>query len=194
MGRRSLDYLILTHYDTDHVGGVESLLSRMDVETMLLPQAGGDALIYRELVDLAHFHGTEVQTVREVRDLSLGQAALRIFPPVGEGEDNEIGLSVLASAGEQALLITGDMDQATEQTLMETYDLPDLDVLVAGHHGSKYSTSEELLEALTPERAVISVGSNSYGHPAEETLRRLARAGSELYRTDLQGSVHLSLH
>lgn len=194
MGRRSLDYLILTHYDTDHVGGVESLLSRMDVETMLLPQAGGDVLIYRELVDLAHFHGTEVQTVREVRDLSLGQAALRIFPPVGEGEDNEIGLSVLASAGEQALLITGDMDQATEQTLMETYDLPDLDVLVAGHHGSKYSTSEELLEALTPERAVISVGSNSYGHPAEETLRRLARAGSELYRTDLQGSVHLSLH
>ena len=61
---------------------------------------------------------------------------------------------------------------------------------MAGHHGSKYSTTEELLEAVRPEVAVISVGkSNSYGHPAPETLERLDRAGAELYRTDLQGTV-----
>lgn len=194
LGERELDYLILTHYDSDHVGGVESLLCRVEVTAVLLPPADTDDPVYREITDLARRHGTEVQTVREERALSLGQAALRIFPPVGRGGDNESGLSVLASAGEQTLLITGDMDKATEQALMETYGLPDLDVLVAGHHGSKYSTSEELLEALSPERAVISVGGNSYGHPAEETLRRLARSGCEIYRTDLQGSVHLSLH
>lgn len=194
MGCRELDYLILTHYDTDHVGGVESLLARVDVDTLLLPPTDTDDPVYREIVDLAHQYGTNVQTVREVQILSLEQAELRIFPPVGDGEDNESGLSVLGSSGKQTLLVTGDMDSATERALMKTYDLPDLDALVVGHHGSKYSTSEELLGALKPERTVISVGSNSYGHPAEETLRRLARAGCEIYRTDLQGSVHLSLH
>ena len=63
---------------------------------------------------------------------------------------------------------------------------------MAGHHGSKGSTSEELLEAVTPETAIISVGTNSYGHPAEDTLRRLARAGCAVYRTDRHGTVYLS--
>ena len=64
---------------------------------------------------------------------------------------------------------------------------------MAGHHGSKTSTSEELLDELTPEMVLISVGSNSYGHPAEETLRRIAERGCGIYRTDLQGSLHLPI-
>lgn len=86
------------------------------------------------------------------------------------------------------------MDSATERKLLAAYDLPDIEVLVAGHHGSKYSTSEDLLDALSPETACISVGDNSYGHPAEETLRRLAEHGCAVYRTDLQGTIHLSLN
>ena len=94
----------------------------------------------------------------------------------------------------KALLITGDMDAATEQKLLDTYNLPDIEVLVVGHHGSKYSTSNDLLDALSPETACISVGSNRYGHPADETLRRLAEHGCAIYRTDLQGSIHLTLN
>lgn len=86
------------------------------------------------------------------------------------------------------------MDGATERKLLETYGLPDIEALVVGHHGSKYSTSDRLLDALTPETAVISVGANSYGHPADETLRRLAEHGCAIYRTDRQGGVHLSLN
>ena len=71
---------------------------------------------------------------------------------------------------------------------------PDTEVLVAGHHGSKYSTSNALLEALTPETAIISVGSNSYGHPADETLRRLAESGAAICRTDKQGTIHLTVN
>ena len=63
---------------------------------------------------------------------------------------------------------------------------------MAGHHGSKYATSQALLEALTPEIVCISTGSNSYGHPAEETLLRLARQGCAVYRTDLHGTIHLA--
>ena len=66
--------------------------------------------------------------------------------------------------------------------------------MVAGHHGSKYSTSGDLLDALTPETVCISVGSNSYGHPARETLRRLGERGCTVYRTDLHGDIHLSLN
>lgn len=78
-------------------------------------------------------------------------------------------------------------ERATEKGLIETYELPELDVLMAGHHGSKNSTSKELLDAVTPGTVIISVGSNSYGHPAEDTLRRLARAGCDIYRTDRTG-------
>ena len=127
-------------------------------------------------------------------EFPIGSAVLTLLPPVGEGEDNERCLSVLASAGEKDILITGDMDSTTERKLLETYDLPDLEALVAGHHGSKYSTSNDLLDALAPETACIRVGSNSYGHPADETMRRLAEHGCAIYRTDMQGSIHLSLN
>lgn len=130
----------------------------------------------------------------EVRTISLGRAALTVYPPVGTGGDNQEGLAILASAGELDLLVTGDMDRATERKLLAACELPDLEVLAAGHHGSRYSTSEELLEALGPETVCVSVGSNSYGHPSEETLERLARQGCAVYRTDLHGDIHLSLN
>ena len=86
------------------------------------------------------------------------------------------------------------MDAAAERLLIEKYRLPDIEVLVVGHHGSRYSTSEELLEAVRPEAAVVSVGSNHYGHPAAQTLRRLAEAGVRVYRTDLQGDIHFTVN
>ena len=81
-----------------------------------------------------------------------------------------------------------------EQQLLAHTDLPDLEVLVAGHHGSKSSTSEQLLAAAAPDYTFLSVGEhNSYGHPAQETLERLAAAGCRIYRTDLQGNITLRI-
>ena len=193
MGCWKLGRLILTHYDSDHINGVRSLLARMDVDTLLVPELTDDGP-GGEVLELARAHGVTVKAVEDEMNLSTGRAVLTVLPPVGEGEDNERGLSVLASAGEKDILITGDMGGATARILLETYDLSDIEVLVAGHHGSKYSTSNDLLDALAPETACISVGSNSYGHPADETLRRLAEYGCAIYRTDMQGSIHLSLN
>ena len=103
-------------------------------------------------------------------------------------------MSILCSSGDFDLLITGDMDSNTEEQLLSTYDLPDLEALVVGHHGSKYSTSEALLSTLTPELALISVGDNSYGHPSDQALWRLVQAGAAIYRTDLQGTIHLTVN
>ena len=193
MGCRKLDRLVLTHYDSDHISGVRSLLARMDVDTLLVPELT-DGGLGCEILELAREHGVTVETVESRTELPMGKAVLTVLPPVGEGEDNERGLSVLASAEDADILITGDMDAATERKFLEAYDLPDIEVLVAGHHGSKYSTSNDLLDALTPETACISVGSNSYGHPADETMRRLAEHGCAIYRTDMQGTIHLSLN
>lgn len=193
LGCRRLDYLILTHYDSDHVNGVTVLLSRLAVGELLVPEDGDDAGLQNVVLSAARAHGTPVRFVKSREELSLGGASLTVLPPVGGRGDNEQGLALLASVGEEDLLITGDMNAAAEKRLLAAWDLPDIEYLAAGHHGSRHSTSEALLDALTPETVCISVGSNSYGHPAEETLERLAWHGCAVYRTDLHGNIHLSL-
>ena len=94
------------------------------------------------------------------------------------------------SSGEFDTLITGDMGQDVEQILLTRSQLPQVEVLVAGHHGSAGATSQALLDQVQPLFALISVGeNNTYGHPAQETLERLAGCGAMIYRTDLYGSV-----
>lgn len=194
MGCKRLDYLILTHYDADHVSGVTALAERLDVGALLAPDVSEGAGLREAALSAAREAGASVAFVESPRNIPLGRAALTVYPPVGTGGDNEEGVAVLASAGGLELLVTGDMNRATERRFLEAYALPDIEVLVAGHHGSGYSTSKELLEALRPETVCVSVGSNSYGHPAEETLERLARQGCTVWRTDLHGDVHLSLN
>ena len=192
MGCGRLNTLILTHWDKDHVSGVPGLLDRLEVETLLLPEEAEDEELRDALLLAAREHGAAVRFVTEEERLAFGRGALAVYPPVGDAGDNQRGLSVLALGGGGSFLITGDMDAATEKALLEAYALPAGGALAAGHHGSKYASSQALLEALRPEAACISVGANSYGHPAEETLLRLARQGCELYRTDLHGTIHLA--
>ncbi|MCC8089852.1 MAG: DNA internalization-related competence protein ComEC/Rec2, partial [Oscillospiraceae bacterium] len=113
--------------------------------------------------------------------------------PLGAGETNEEGLSLLCTSGDFDVLITGDMDSTIERRLIKYGNLPDIELLIAGHHGSKYATSEELLAETLPEYAAISVGRNSYGHPADETLARLAEQGCAIYRTDRMGNITFTI-
>ena len=132
--------------------------------------------------------------MEEPLEAALGGAALTVCPPVSKGDANEEGLTILCSTGGFELLVTGDMNAATERKLVETCALPDIEVLIVGHHGSKYSTSAELLEAVRPEVGIISVGENSFGHPTEEAMGRMAAAGMTLYRTDWQGNILIRVH
>ena len=86
------------------------------------------------------------------------------------------------------------MSGQTELALIGQYDLPDVEVLMVGHHGSKYSSQQDFLAAITPEAAIISVGDNSYGHPTQEAMDRLSQAGAEIYRTDRQGNILVTVH
>lgn len=191
-GEQKLDYVILSHYHADHVNGVETLLSRMKVDTLVLPNTEDETNQKYRILQLATRYHINVQYVSEVETLSLGEAELTVYPPLGRGSTNEEGLTVLCTAGTFDVLLTGDMDSDTEELLIERYDLPDIEMLMVGHHGSRYSTGSALLDEVTPEIGVISVGSNSYGHPNDTVLYRLSDEKIAVYRTDLQGNIHIT--
>lgn len=186
-GENRLDLLVITHYDEDHVGGIHELMDRVSIDAIALPNIAHETRYL--LSQLAEEKGIRLYFINSDTKVSFGSSGLTIYPPLSKGESNEAGLSVLAQLGSMKLLVTGDMDASTEHLLIEEKDLPDIDVLIAGHHGSKYSTSEALLEATSPERVIISVGDNSYGHPAAEILARISACNAEIFRTDLDGSV-----
>ena len=189
LGLRRIDLVVLTHYHEDHAGGVPELLNRLDVGLLILPDVEEDDPLRAEITALAAERGVETLFGSETTGVERGEAALIIYGPLGTGGGNEEGLSILCTAGDFDALITGDMNSAVEHRLVKYGNLPDIELLVAGHHGSKYSTSEELLLETKPETAVISTGYNTYGHPAPETLERLAAAGCDIYRTDWSGTV-----
>ena len=191
-GIRRLSALIVTHYHADHTNGLTEVLTRLPVDTLYLPDIEDEYGVRDRLVSLAAHQGADVVFVTGPTRIALGEAVLTVYPPLlTTGDLNEQGLTALATAGDFDLLITGDMAGQTEQLLAQTYPLPDVEVLVVSHHGSRYSSDESFLRAITPDNAVISVGDNRYGHPAEETLRRLQAVGATVWRTDRQGSIRI---
>ncbi len=188
-GEKRLDKLILTHYHDDHANGLDALFRRLEVGEVILPKMGRDEETQLHILALARDDGAKVTWLDRDQTVRLGDAQLRIFAPLGAGGANEEGLSLAVRAGDLQMLITGDMNAVVEERLVNHAALGRCQVLVAGHHGSRYATGEPLLDAIHPETAIISVGENTYGHPAQTTLDRLARYGAEVYRTDCQGAV-----
>ena len=193
--RSRVDVLILTHLHADHANGVEELLCRVKVGTLILPAEDADEDgVLPGIQAAAARMGTEIVRLDTDSVLALDRLELDLYAPIGKGSLNERGLLITLRCGDFDMLVTGDADAATERRLLAKTQLPQMDLLIVGHHGSKNSTSAELLARTEPEMAIISVGGNSYGHPTEETLRRLADAGTAVYRTDHSGSITLRVH
>ena len=135
-----------------------------------------------EIISAAESHGTALRRLDSDELFSVGNIELNLFAPGEKGDLNERCMMMRVSIGAFDMIVTGDAPQAA-----------DAELLIAGHHGSKYSSSGELLSAAGAETAVISVGYNSYGHPTNETLERLRAYGYNVYRTDLNGNVEIRL-
>ena len=182
-----IDNLVLTHYDSDHVNGAIRLLTREKVGTLWLPDSEDESGWRDRLLAAAAERGCRTEFVRQDAAIAHG---VTLFAPVSAKNGNDAGVCCLASAGEYDILITGDLSQFAEYRLLSLHALPEAELLVAGHHGADSSTSAALLELVNPETVAISVGAeNRYGHPAAETLERIAEIGAEVYRTDLQGTI-----
>ena len=191
-GEYTLDLLILTHYDSDHAGGISRLLDRVRVRQLILPDVAPESELRLSVEALAEEKGIPVLYVSDqALEASFGAGTLRIFAPIGDPSGSNVCSAVEAIFDNDAFLITGDLNIEAEETLISQNSIPKLHALVAGHHGSAESTSAVLLEELCPDIVLISVGKNNYGHPTQEVLKRIDAIGAELYRTDQNGTLVL---
>lgn len=186
-GISHLDGLIITHYDRDHAAGAAYLLKRIPADYLYLPNcADADGTAQ----DLRSYSDGQVLSVEQDVVVTFGSTKITLIPSQTAISDNESGLCVLFQSENCDILITGDRAAKGERELIEHMTLPELEVLIVGHHGSKTSTSRELLIKTSPAVAIISVGAdNFYGHPADEVLARLEDFGCIIYRTDRDGTV-----
>lgn len=191
-GRRQIDLLVLTHLHQDHANGVTRLMARMPVERIILREHPDDE--DRELDEIlacAARYGTEVTYWAETGELPLDDLALTLYLSPYKGENQ--GIVVQAAKGDYEALVLGDVNNTTDKWLAREFDLPDGELIVAGHHGAKTSTGEVLLDEFTPETALISVGYNNYGHPTTEVLDRLRARDIAVRRTDEEGTIEIRI-
>lgn len=186
-GISRLDGVIVTHYDRDHAGGVGYLLSRIPADTVFLPDSPDEDDMLETI--LPYCDGKE-RFVNEDLLLRWEDNDMTIFAPILSSSDNERGLCVLFRDEKCDILITGDLSSLGEKLLLTEKRIPELTVLVAGHHGSSRSTGQALLDATRPRYVFISVGAdNYYGHPGKAVLDRLNAAGCRICRTDQNGTI-----
>lgn len=188
----SLDYVIASHYDSDHISGLVGVLNVFDTETFIGPDYDADTKIYDSLMDKLAAQNLTVTFPKAGDTYTFGDAVFTIVAPITYSDDNENDNSVgiRMTYGDTSFLIYGDGEEASEQAMIASGEELSSDVLMVSHHGSRNATTKEILEAVKPSYAVISVGAdNSYGHPTEEVLDRLADAGCTVYRTDQNGTI-----
>ena len=193
-GRDRIDTLLLTHLDSDHVNGVSLLTEMLPVGQIILPDAiSKDNEWLPVMQECAVKHGIRLRFLKSDGVLTAGALSCDVYAPLNIASDNESGLFVVLHFGSYDVLVTGDASVATEDQFL-LHALPtDLELLVAGHHGSRYASGEELLRSCGAKTAVISTGYNSFGHPAQETLDRLLACGYTVYRTDLYGTLEFRI-
>ena len=185
-GRQKVDMLLLTHFDDDHVNGVTRLMSRVKVEHLVIPDGSYDKAQRQKILELAKEQQVEVYIITEDLSFSVEGLEINVYKTFSQ---EALSLIYLARIGDFEVLVSGDAGISEEEEFVAAHALPDAELFVAGHHGSKNSSSENLLDALDAEYAVVSCGYNSYGHPAQETIARFSSAGMHIYRTDQMGTI-----
>lgn len=188
---RKVEAVAATHADSDHVGGLVELVSKYEVERFWKSGEGEEGVYEKKLEKEIFENEVEVLKVKRGDRFKLGETEIAVLWPEEKSEKrgaNENSIVFLVGKDKWRMLVMGDAPEEVEQVLIWRKILQGaIDVLVVGHHGSKTSTSEELLGEIRPELAVIGVGENSYGHPNSEVLLRLKDWGALVWRTDEKG-------
>lgn len=207
-GADTLDYVFLSHADADHINGIEQYLSAyacnltgknrhgITLKALVLPPTAekGD---FRKLRQLCAKNGIQIFSMEAGSQILEGRKSKWSFSCLApntktlSGDKNEDSMVLLFQYGKFRMLFTGDLEGTAEKQMAKTNRKAlKADVLKVGHHGSKNGSSEEFLAEVAPQAAVISCGAkNNYGHPAEETVTRLKKIGSEIYITAEDGAI-----
>ena len=197
---RKIDYAIMTHADNDHISGLVELIKESDhngvkVKNLILPDIPLRDDVYDQMIRIAGEHKVKVLYITKGNELKLGDVCIKcIYPDASTiAEDRNDSSTVLSVEYKRfSMLLTGDISAKPESELQDML-INHYTILKVAHHGSKYSTSEEFLDWIHPTYSVISVGEhNIYGHPSDETLKRLKKNGSQILRTDESGCITVS--
>ncbi len=190
-----IDYFVLTHPHADHIGGASAVFDAFEVSCVIMPDAVTDTSTYRNVLKKIDAEGCDVLFAEpDGRTHSLGAASFVLLGPTENYGDelNDSSVVLRLDYASAAFLFTGDAEARSEADMLERFpaDAFDADVLKLGHHGSSTSTSEEWLDAVSPQFAVVSCGKNNeYGHPHSEILSLLTSRGVGICRTDRNGTV-----
>jgi competence protein ComEC len=208
--KQTLDYLVITHFDLDHYGGCIDVLKRYEVKHIFTNGQKKDDVVWREWNKVFEDEHAETRVVEGRFQMVIASTTLDFLAPLSvarmrEHKMTSNNFSIITRLSDESsgksILFTGDIEELGEKLLLQTYcselvssTLPcavlQARVLKVGHHGSDTSSSQEFLQAVRPETAVISVGkSNSFGHPSRRILKRLERSGATILRTDEKGDI-----
>lgn len=196
MGVSGIDYVVGTHPHSDHMGGMSKIIEHFEIGEVIIPHIDDSdtpTTKYFEKFLTACAKKKLSLTEAEVgREIKLGSAELKIIAPVSEdySNANNYSVSFMMHHGDNSFIFTGDAEKLAEKEMIENNALEDIDVYKVGHHGSDSSSSEEFLDIIKPDYAVISCGNgNSYGHPNDITVENLSKFTDKIFRTDLCGTV-----
>lgn len=199
-GDRSIDVVIATHPDADHIGGLSEVVKRYEVGLFLTSQVIAETEMFQSLhaqllkENIPSYYARHGMTL--TLDEVLPSTFTILFPDrdTSDWETNTTSIVGRLDIGETSILFTGDSPISVEQFLIAADPkILDVDILKLGHHGSKTSTSEELLKATTPELALISAGiNNQYGHPSKEVIERLEQFDIPWVSTATEGIFTIS--
>ncbi|PIU79087.1 MAG: MBL fold metallo-hydrolase [Candidatus Moranbacteria bacterium CG06_land_8_20_14_3_00_43_56] len=192
---REIEIVIATHPDKDHIAGLIEAARNYKIDKILATAAEKDTQVFKEWREVLDYNKIETLEVWRGTEIKFDDANMKVLYPAGKvdpsvGEANDKSVVARLDYGENSFLFTGDIESGAEKEILESRENVDIDFLKIAHHGSKYSSSEEFLDAASPEEAVISVGkNNSYGHPTEAVLEALKKRNVKVFRTDEKGDI-----
>ncbi len=195
LGINKLDYIIVSHQHTDHMGGmIEVLKSDIEVEKIIMPKIPQKltptSYTYTNLLNAIKAKGLKVRAARD-EEFSVGNIKVNTYAMEGDYSDlNNYSVVTKLTTGGGRFIIMGDLEKTAEKELLNKNVDLSAEVILVGHHGSSSSSSDKLLKSVNPSCAVISVGAdNKYGHPNDAAIKRISKYTDNIYRTDLNGNI-----
>lgn len=203
-GYTSIDYVFISHFDQDHVGGILTLLEEIKVKNIVIGKQFEDSDNYRKFVELMKEKNIKVFVVEAGQKINIEKNLFfEILWPDSENKINENILNNNAlvcklNYGKFSMLFTGDIEQKAEEGICKIYqdtNVLNSTILKVSHHGSKTSSTAKFLNLVKPKASVIGVGkNNNFGHPNIEVLTRLEELGTKIYRTDEDGQITITVN
>lgn len=190
---KKIDYLVSTHPDADHSGGLDAVVNHVEIGETFVCNGDSNTKTYQDFIQALAKKKLTPAVPLENKKFEIGKNTYIQFYNAKSTakEANDLSLVTLLVSGNKKALFTGDASVDVEKKIMS--ELPEVDILKVGHHGSRSSTCLEFLEKIKPTYAVICTGKNSYGHPTNQVLSNLKECNVETHRTDQEGNIIFTL-